>query len=238
MTATKMQTFLLSDPGFAKQLGMWLTILAVSVQVVVRTPDLQEYAQSVYFQINDWMLGIAHQNAWWSLLGLLSSSCCALQLLLNAMHLGCAGFNSILGPKRPFFLALTITIQAGSWYVAWLRPWMWAPTAISCLIAISLSLLPEILQAFLAIRKARKRSELQDNTIPSTQLFRFRMTSVGCSACLVGISDVLSKLEGVTQFDPSLETGMLTVQCTDNVTANEVLKTLENAGFPMESVKC
>lgn len=38
--------------------------------------------------------------------GLLSSSCCLLQLVLNALamlnviHVGCAGFNSILGPWR------------------------------------------------------------------------------------------------------------------------------------------
>lgn len=38
--------------------------------------------------------------------GLLSSSCCLLQLVLNALamlnviHVGCAGFNKILGPWR------------------------------------------------------------------------------------------------------------------------------------------
>ena len=33
--------------------------------------------------------------------GLLSSSCCLLQILLNFLSLGCAGFNKLLGPLRP-----------------------------------------------------------------------------------------------------------------------------------------
>lgn len=38
--------------------------------------------------------------------GLLSSSCCVLQLFLNALSVGCAGFSA-LTPYRPLFLALT-----------------------------------------------------------------------------------------------------------------------------------
>merc|ERR1719161_3498711 len=39
----------------------------------------------------------------WSILGLLSSACCLLQVILNAFALGCAGFNTYLGPLRPSF---------------------------------------------------------------------------------------------------------------------------------------
>lgn len=38
--------------------------------------------------------------------GLLSSQCCIIQLALNAMSVGCAGF-SVLSPYRPAFLAAT-----------------------------------------------------------------------------------------------------------------------------------
>ena len=34
------------------------------------------------------------------LTGLLSSSCCLLQLVLNTFAVGCAGFNKVLGPIR------------------------------------------------------------------------------------------------------------------------------------------
>ncbi|KAG0334883.1 hypothetical protein BG000_007958 [Podila horticola] len=38
--------------------------------------------------------------------GLLSSSCCVVQLVLNAFSIGCAGF-SVLTPLRPMFLAIS-----------------------------------------------------------------------------------------------------------------------------------
>jgi hypothetical protein len=38
--------------------------------------------------------------------GLLSSSCCVIQLALNAMSVGCAGF-SVLTPYRPSLIAVT-----------------------------------------------------------------------------------------------------------------------------------
>ena len=50
----------------------------------------------------------AHRAGWWTLLSLLSSSCCVIQLALNMLSVGCAGFNSILGPARPFFLACAL----------------------------------------------------------------------------------------------------------------------------------
>lgn len=34
----------------------------------------------------------------------LASACCVLQLLLNLLNAGCAKFNKVLGPVRPFFL--------------------------------------------------------------------------------------------------------------------------------------
>jgi len=51
-------------------------------------------------------LAWSQRNATAVCVGLLSSSCCLLQLTLNALamlnviHVGCAGFNKILGPWR------------------------------------------------------------------------------------------------------------------------------------------
>merc|ERR1712188_357460 len=58
------------------------------------------------------------------LAGLLGSSCCILQLGLNVLsvfdivHIGCAGFNVILGPLRPYLRALTLTWLVVLWYHA------------------------------------------------------------------------------------------------------------------------
>merc|ERR1712086_1192044 len=94
------------------------------------------------------MLDTAYRYAWWSAIGLLSSSCCALQLMLNSFSLGCAGFNTVLGPIRPTLLAITTTVQASSWMVAYQRPWQYIPNAISTVIVISLAFLPEFLHLF------------------------------------------------------------------------------------------
>ncbi|CAD7922426.1 unnamed protein product [Amoebophrya sp. A25] len=48
-------------------------------------------------------------------LATMSGSCCAIQLGLNLFSFGCAGFNTVLGPWRPFLLSLTATSQAAMW---------------------------------------------------------------------------------------------------------------------------
>mmetsp|Transcript_12547 Transcript_12547/g.23560 ORF Transcript_12547/g.23560 Transcript_12547/m.23560 type:complete len:227 (-) Transcript_12547:388-1068(-) len=56
-------------------------------------------------------------------LGTIASSCCWVQLLLNLFSnigimkvgLGCAGFNTVLGPLRPFTRLMTIVWLAWNW---------------------------------------------------------------------------------------------------------------------------
>ena len=54
--------------------------------------------------------------------GLLSSSCCAIQLLLNMaaslniIHVGCVGFNKTLGPLRPLLRSITLLIMGKLWF--------------------------------------------------------------------------------------------------------------------------
>ena len=141
----KKQLYLFTDDGFALQFVTQLLGLTSLLLVVVSVPRLWEAATEFYYTINDWMLATAHRYAWWSLLGLLSSSCCALQLLLNAMSMGCAGFNTVLGPWRPTLLAWTCLVQGGSWVVAWDRPYQWMPTGTATVVVMSLALLPEVL---------------------------------------------------------------------------------------------
>jgi uncharacterized protein len=63
-------------------------------------------------------------TSWFSAIaaGLLSSSCCAIQLFLNLlsslnlMHVGCAGFNKVLGPVRPVLRGISLLVMAKLWY--------------------------------------------------------------------------------------------------------------------------
>jgi hypothetical protein len=90
---------------------------------------------------------VSHRMEWWSVLGLLSSSCCVLQLLLNVFSLGCAGFNTWLGPLRPLMLAITVSLQASMWRVALTgrgERLLVSATGATTVTAV-LSLLPELL---------------------------------------------------------------------------------------------
>mmetsp|Transcript_25777 Transcript_25777/g.29925 ORF Transcript_25777/g.29925 Transcript_25777/m.29925 type:complete len:246 (+) Transcript_25777:359-1096(+) len=54
--------------------------------------------------------------------GSITSSCCFIQLCINVLssldiiHVGCAGFNTILGPLRPYTRAVTISWLIMSWF--------------------------------------------------------------------------------------------------------------------------
>jgi hypothetical protein len=58
---------------------------------------------------------VAEDLSLWFLMGMLSSSCCIVQLVLSALSFGCAGFNTWLGPVRPLMLAITTWLQLYSW---------------------------------------------------------------------------------------------------------------------------
>ncbi|KAF9206143.1 hypothetical protein BGZ59_000109 [Podila verticillata] len=72
-------------------------------------------------------------------IGLLSSSCCVVQLVLNAFSIGCAGF-SVLTPLRPVFLAISFGLVL--YTVAKYR--FSARTFVTLLITLGLTIMPEL----------------------------------------------------------------------------------------------
>ena len=191
------------DPGFGKKFlsgfGV-LTALALCAQqstfVWIRGSALQAHATS-------WVQGLAHQLEWWSLLGMLSSSCCALQLILNAFSFGCAGFNTVLGPVRPFFLALTAFLQALVWRNALFTGR--GPSLISSAIAgtalsACLSFLPEAVALFVE----RGGGGAAQADVPALTL---QVSGMGCTACTLKVQTALEKLDGVSSCSVDLKTG-------------------------------
>lgn len=157
----KKKAYLITDDGFGRKLMLNLLFISSLGAACYHTQAVYEVGFETYGWFNEQMMGAAHRMAWWSLLGLLSSSCCALQILLNAFSFGCAGFNTTLGPLRPTFVALTLLVQATSWHVALPRPWQWAPTAATTLLAATLTLLPEALALHTAWREKQQQRELE-----------------------------------------------------------------------------
>jgi len=66
---------------------------------------------------------------------LVGSSCCVIQLALNAMEVGCAGF-AIFDPLRPVFTAVTlVALSYQNWRFGWKANWK--PTLLSVLLLLS-----------------------------------------------------------------------------------------------------
>lgn len=239
-SSTGKKAYLVTDPGFISQLVANLIWIGCIVLLSWSVPAIRTLADNLYFDINHLIMATAHRYALWSLLGLLSSSCCALQLLLNAMSMGCAGFNNVLGPIRPFLLALTVSVQLGSWYVAWSRPWQWIPTVHASVFILLLSFMPEILLAYTTWKANRRISshEIYKNSTTSRSkvAYNFKMTSVGCSACIAAVFEILHSLDGVEDFEASMEQGILRVKCHGEVGKECIVRSLEDAGFPMISI--
>ncbi|CAD7925268.1 unnamed protein product [Amoebophrya sp. A120] len=134
----------------------WIAIDALVYHVVRTTPEYLEFVEDVYISLQqDLLQPVVHQFALYSLLPLLSSACCAFQLLLNAFSIGCAGFNTVLGPVRPFFLAITILSQVLMWYS--IEKWSIQrdQAILATVLAVVLSLLPEALEARLEWKSGR-----------------------------------------------------------------------------------
>eukprot|EP00527_Entomoneis_sp_CCMP2396_P004059 CAMPEP_0198151910 /NCGR_PEP_ID=MMETSP1443-20131203/57675_1 /TAXON_ID=186043 /ORGANISM="Entomoneis sp., Strain CCMP2396" /LENGTH=285 /DNA_ID=CAMNT_0043817757 /DNA_START=128 /DNA_END=985 /DNA_ORIENTATION=+ len=162
--------YLVTDAGFGLQFIICVCTIGVTVGSCWSIPSLRDWVIDLYyFVMDEWIRTTAHQYAMWSLLGLLSSSCCALQLLLNAMSLGCAGLNTVLGPLRPLFLALSISIQLASWYVVAFAlssssssTLSWVSTALSTIFVALLSFLPEALTLYTTTSKSSKRGQFSE----------------------------------------------------------------------------
>ena len=101
--------YLVWSPGiFLRTVVCFVTMLvlqlslgrALSISDGIRTPA-SPLAQSIWRDF---------------LLPLLSSACCGVQLLINALvgAGGCAGFNKWLGPLRPYFLGAMLSTAAAS----------------------------------------------------------------------------------------------------------------------------
>ena len=104
------------EDGFGTRFaGSLLVCCAVAVGASLSPGAWLPAAHGAQAALRRQLLRLCHRLEWWSALGLLSSSCCALQLLLNSLSFGCAGFNTVLGPLRPQLLALTTTLQLGMW---------------------------------------------------------------------------------------------------------------------------
>ena len=242
--------YLITDDGFTLHLTINLLVLISLIAVCISYQPLHNISLDIYYSIKEYMLQLCSQFAWWTLLGLLSSSCCAIQILLNALSFGCAGFNNVLGQIRPTFVALTIVSQFSSWYVLIVYSityQQWRVTATSTVLSLVLTLLPEMLDWQTNKREERMIRNLKDY---STIKLQFKLSTLGCSSCVSTVSKVLDGIHGVVQHTVILENGTAEIvldksllgmsEDTADVSTNDLWKAIANqlveAGFPVDGL--
>ena len=235
---------LIWEPGFARR---FFLSLAVCAAVLLAAAHSQEaWLQGMVFQarLTGWLMWLSHRMEWWSVIGLLSSSCCALQLLLNVFSFGCAGFNTWLGPLRPLMLAITVCLQASMWRVALTGRGerLLLSAAGATALTASLSFLPELLHLYI---HRHERSAGAAAAAAAGAEICFRVEGMGCTACTAKVQRTVEALPGVAGCSVQLEGGKAKVRL-DEVAAvdarmagalqRSVAAALKEVGFPAACV--
>jgi len=179
------------------------------------------------------------------LLPLLSSSCCALQLLINAIAgVGCAGFNTILGPVRPIFLSVLMYATAMSFpgpKMNGLGKWC-SNTAITFFLA----LMPELLHIWNNNSWRRLASQVTTATTANDAkvgaTVELDIPSMGCAACINKIDSTITGSNGVLSGrswlndDPKGGRARFDIAANSIDDVNEIIKSVvekvDGSGFP------
>lgn len=189
------QLYLVTAPGFLLQVFLSMSIFFSAALVASRLPALRN-ACPYHTAVE---LLMAKQKglvvAVWSVFGLFSSSCCAIQLFLNVFNVGCAGFNTVLGPWRPVFIGLTATLQITVWAHVYLNPHMWPMAAVGTFVAVSLSFLPEILHLLARLHAPATFQEAPDVVPrPGAPPLTLHVEGMGCAACTNAVHAICAEM--------------------------------------------
>jgi len=153
--------------------------------------------------------------------GLLGSSCCLLQLgvnllaTLNVAHVGCAGFNKVLGPWRLHLRALTFVWLGYSWFGSFREK-----TDSDCckprrrrlifntLLCLALTFLPELLRLSGGAAIAPPTA--------GAKVVRLKVDGMGCEACEAHVRGVLDRSSGVISSRADFKGGFAEVEVAEN----------------------
>ena len=137
--------------------------------------------------------------------GLLSSSCCTIQLVLNSVSVSCAGF-AVLDKFRPLFLLITFSSLAYKTYMYDVRVHKRIFRSLpTWLLAIALASSPHI------VRFLNRHGNLSHKPLGSP--LAFRVHGMKCEACANGLKNAIESLsaEGDIHADVLFEEGVVYV---------------------------
>lgn len=185
--------YLVWSPRFVSKLALATTLLALFRYLQLDRLFVERYLQLDLvvesLRRSSVPLGGLFPNV---VLPLLSSSCCAIQLAVNAISVamgagaGCIGFNTVLGPLRPYLLATMVAYHS--------------PLAVSSpsttVLRYGIALLPEIVFGWNQLLRSqwRKKAQSSTNTVGTQQIqatLVVEVPTMGCVACVNKIESSL-----------------------------------------------
>ena len=237
---TRVRMYLITDDGFLQKTIRSVACLVLLLGACYACRPVRLAAVDAYEWIKLQMLVAAHRMAWWSLLGLLSSSCCVIQILLNTLSLGCSGINSLLGPLRPHFIALTMVTNSISLYVAYPFPFQWAPAAAGCGLSVVLTFTPEMLAAYTYRCKLPIDPNRQQELVGKSAIrMQLKTGAMGCISCVSKVRSVMECNKSVLTSSVDFENSLVSAhiheepgQVADAV-AVALEKALQDSKFPV-----
>eukprot|EP00947_MAST-08B_sp_MAST-8B-sp1_P000199 g199.t1 len=259
--APKARLYLVTEPGF---LGRFIAVVSTALLALWVASHFEAAVgllDSVSHRLQFQLIIYANQSSQhsqllgWFLLSMLSSSCCALQLFLGLFSFGCAGFNTVLGPLRPGFLAFTLLAQGWMWKTILDQPARasYQASALATGLSIALSFLPEALHYGFASGPLGRGAKGRNATV----IVEFDVEGLGCIACSKTITRVLSGHDAVRNVKVTIETGIVAAEldtaangtsaaggqaaktAADDTAdiAKELAVLMDEAGFPAELLK-
>ena len=179
--------------------------------------------------------------------GLLSSSCCLLQLALNALswfnviHVGCAGFNKVLTPEiRIYLRALTFGWLGLCWHKSTTAKKR-GRALRATIITLVLMFLPEMLQAWQFSHPIIKRTLLfggGDQIEDTWKMREFVVPFMSCEGCESAVKNILEGSPAVEVAEVHYKEGRAKIWgnnvLTDEFDVAAMKKKLEWEGYGLD----
>lgn len=184
--------------------------------------------------IRQWLLSI--------LAGLMSSSCCLLQLginLLSAMNIvqiGCAGFNKVLGPLRLQLRIVTLSWLVYSWVQFFRKPCMQSKLRLRLILQTSLCLFLTFLPELLLLIGG---PALDPTAALGAERLVLDVGGMGCEACSMKVKGLLDQTSGILSSHVDFTTGKATIDVAKDTAFNfqDLVQKLTTAGYGSALVK-
>ena len=230
---TAKNEWLVWSPGVPARIAASYIFVAVALAVLARSPA-QHVVERAAVATQEALLHGAHRAGWWAALSLLSSSCCVIQLALNILSVGCAGFNSVLGPARPFFLACAlharVLLRRAAVTSPGVDPRVRQMNVYGGALAVAVAFAPEAVA--LVARLRRRRS----GAVGAASL-TLDLPSMGCVACVDAVSRAICGVPGVVDADVSVGSATVSVNAANDAIAAAISDAVRRAGFPPEATR-